>query len=531
MSENLRRARALAGAGKLAEALAALPDTSADAQVLALRGALLSETGRPAEALEDFARALALDPANAATWSNQGNALAKLGRREEAIQGYDTALEHDPRYAPAQANRARMLFDLGQGLYHQRRFEEALDAIDRAIAAQTQQAVVHHLRAMILLNLRRREDALAAIDASLKINPDYEVQLSRAVILGALGRFAEGVAALDRAIAAQPGNPTGYFRRAQARLRLGDFPGGWSDYEHRWQAPSFLAGSRGFVTNEALTRLQPGLTRADVAGKAVLVIAEQGIGDQVMFASMLSDLAAEAASVACVCDARLQALFEASFPGISFIGRRRHGPLELAGYDVILPMGNLGRLYRQTPEDFPAAPYLRPRPQIAAAWSERLGPKTTPLRIGLSWRGGTASTDTAWRSLTLDDLRRLLTLQGCEFVSLQYGDTAAEVAAINPGLPRPIRLFAPAEIDDFEDLAGLVQSLDLVVSVQTALIHLCGAVGAPCLVMTPFMPEWRYSVAGETMPWYGSVKLLRQSAPDDWAPVIAAVAAELEIAR
>ena len=125
--------------------------------------------------------------------------------------------------------------------------------------------------------------------------------------------------------------------------------------------------------------------------------------------------------------------------------------------------------------------------------------------------------------MALNDLGPLITLEGTEFFSLQYGEAAAQAAAANASLLSPIRTFPPQDIDDFEQLAALVLALDLVVSVQTALIHLCGAIGAPCLVMVPFMAEWRYGARGETMPWYGSVRLYRQKAPDAWGPVIEAV--------
>ena len=149
------------------------------------------------------------------------------------------------------------------------------------------------------------------------------------------------------------------------------------------------------------------------------------------------------------------------------------------------------------------------------------------LRIGLSWRGGTPGTRASERSIPLRDLAACVAGPGRELVSLQYGDTRAEVEGVNAELGCSVRWFPREELDDFEAFAGLVQSLDVVVSVQNTTVHTAGAVGAPCLALLPRVPEWRYMAEGEAMPWYRSVRLLRQPERGDWAPVLAQVAGEL----
>jgi hypothetical protein len=191
----------------------------------------------------------------------------------------------------------------------------------------------------------------------------------------------------------------------------------------------------------------------------------------------------------------------------------------VSDYDKILAMGSLGRLYRNRIEDFPGEPFLAPRPAVRAAWAARLGPKPSGLRIGFSWRGGTDRSGGSRRSLTLEQLAPLFSLPDCEFVNLQYGDTRDELAAAGV-LASAVRSFPPAEMEDFEDLAAIVAELDVVVSVQTALVHLCGAIGQECLTMVPHAPEWRYGLEGSTMPWYRSVRLFRQPEPGAWEPVI-----------
>jgi hypothetical protein len=227
-----------------------------------------------------------------------------------------------------------------------------------------------------------------------------------------------------------------------------------------------------------------------------------------------------------LCERRLHRLFAAAFPEISLIDPATPAPASGA-FDHVLPIGGLARLFRRRRDDFPGRPYLTASPATQARWRQELGPKTAPLRIGLSWKGGTATTGRHDRSIDLADLRPILDLARCEFVCLQYGDPRAEVEALNERLPRPIRLFAPAEIADFEDLAGLVQNLDAVVSVQNTNVHLAGALGALGLAMIPHVAEWRYGAAGPRMPWYDSVELFRQGADRDWEPVIRDIAERL----
>ena len=217
---------------------------------------------------------------------------------------------------------------------------------------------------------------------------------------------------------------------------------------------------------------------------------------------------------------------KASFPDLAIATDATR--LEPEAFDLVIPAGSLGRLFRNDATQFPGTPYLRPQPQTTELWRSRLGPPTTSLRVGLSWRGGVFGTGQNARSLDLTALTPLLCRDDCEFVSLQYGDAAADVDTINGDLPRPIRRFPTADIDDFEDLAGLVLALDVIVSVQTALVHLAGAVGAPTLALIPFAPEWRYGQTGAAMPWYDSVELFRQPQPGDWASVLRSVGGALD---
>lgn len=351
----------------------------------------------------------------------------------------------------------------------------------------------------------------------------YQALVEAARMQATLRRHDEALETLERAIRLRPNDPLAWFRRSLLRLLKRDFEGGWRDYETRLVTEEFL--KVGLNPPQLAGAVAPNARHEDLAGRRVLLVPEQGLGDLVMFASIVPDLARLASQVIIACDYRLAGLFASSFPG----NVRINGPASLSRseFDVAIAIGSAPRLFRNRPEDFPGTPYLRPRPEVRAKWAERLGPRPAGLRIGLSWRGGSVGTGSLRRSVEIAQLKPILGLPGCEFVSLQYGDVEAEIVAANRKLGTNIRSFPKAEIDDYEELAGLVLNLDAVVSVQTAVVHLSGALGQTCLGLLPANPEWRYGLTGETMPWYRSVRLFRQGEPGDWEPVIAAAAAML----
>ena len=474
----------------------------------------LHQAGDPARALAGYDRALTLNPNHAVAWLNRGAALRSLGRLEDAVASYNRAVAIRPDYAQAYSNRGNVLLDL-------QRMDDAVESFDRAIALKPDLAEAWSNRANALNSLRQFEEAVDSAGRALALNPVFATaHYYRGNAFYGLGQTADALSSYDAAIAMAPGHADAHWNKALCLLLTGDFARGWELYEWR------LRGEQGRRKRLQFPQI-PGLGRAAVQDKSVLLQNEQGIGDQIMFASMIPDLAADAASVTSVCDPRMLPLLRNSIPNVDFVASSGAHRLDAAEFDTVFALGSLGRLYRGEANTFPRTPYLKPRDGAVAAWSERLGAKTTRLRVGLSWRGGTPATDTEARSLNLMDLRPLLDLADVEFVSLQYGEAGAEVRTINANLTRPVRIFPAADIDDFEQLAALVLNLDLVVSVQTALIHLSGAIGAPCLVLTPFAPQWRYGASGPAMPWYGSVRLLRQPRAGDWTSVIGEAAQAL----
>lgn len=450
--------------------------------------------------------------------------LARAGQRAAALGVLDALLAAAPDHAQAWTLRAAIQVQEGHPA-------EALAAAERALALDPRIGLAWRHRGHAQDTLGQPDAALESYRSALELaEAGVRVTLLAEVgrILMNLGRYAEAVTTLDEALAADPTAAAIRWPRGEARLAQHDFARGWDDYEARWLTPGFLEKAVNRTSDTFRERLTLNPTLGDLQGRRVLVVTEQGVGDEIMFASVLPDLARVAGKVLVNVERRLLSLLSGSMPEVEFIAGAGPGLIDVSRFDRVVALGSLPSVFRRSPGDFPGTPYLTPGRTIADAWRERLGPKQARLRVGVSWRGGAAWTRASARSMPLETLRPLLTRPDCEFVNLQYGDVTAELDAMNATLDRPIASFPARQIDDFAELAGLVAGLDVVVTVQTALAHLTGAIGQRGLVMIPARPEWRYGISGDAMPWYGSLRLLRQDAPGGWPPVVARVAEALE---
>lgn len=470
------------------------------------------------EAESQFRKALALAPDDPDALGDLGFALLSKGETASAESYLRQALKRSP-------DNTGILQNLGSALYRQGRTEEAAEHYWRAIRLNPADSQAAQNLGILLTDVGAGDEGLALAELVQPHQPRLAA-LIRADSLMNLGRYDESAAILDELDAAIPGDPAVLYRRGFIRLTLCDFKGGWQDYESRWRVDSFVKDSAAPASQPFIPVLDVAATPKSLARRRVLVVGEQGIGDQIMFASIIPDLARTAAEVTFLTEKRLCALFANSFPDVQ-VTPLVEANVSAADYDKVIALGSLGRIFRNRSQAFPGEPYLRPREEAVRRWDKKLGRRPKALRIGVSWRGGTKKTRAGQRSITLERLRPVLDLPGCEFVNLQYGDVAAEIAAFNAGRDNPIRFFPPAETNDFEELAALLEGLDAVVSVQTAVVHLCGAIGKECLTLIPARPEWRYTARAKRLPWYRSVRLFRQAEGDDWDNVVARVADDL----
>jgi tetratricopeptide (TPR) repeat protein len=406
------------------------------------------------------------------------DACMRDGREAQALAGYDAVLELEPAHFAARASRALLLGHRGE-----------------------------------------RESALASLEALDAESPRQPHVLNGIGLqLEALGRVREAAERFADAYAADPGLAAANANLANACLLLGDFARGWRHQGNKWRGGELKKHPRSFAC--PLWQGEP------LEGRRLLVWSEQGLGDQIMYAGMFAELAAQGAVFES--HPRLASLFARSFAPATVLAR---GDARLAAmpFDFHAPMSALGEYLRASWEAFPRhAGYLKPDAERRAAWRARLDGLGAGLKVGVSWRGGTAHTGGAARSSTLDDWRALLGLRGARFVSLQYGKCEPEVERLRAG--GVALAHWPEAIDDFEECAALVSELDLVVSVTTTVVHLAGALGKPVWVLVPARPGWRYLLEGEAMPWYPSARLLRQSREGGWPAVISRAAGELAAA-
>lgn len=437
-------------------------------------------------AIDDYARAVEINPAMIAAHINQGTVHYLLGEFGKALACARHALQLDPDSAVARLNQGLMLRELGE--------------------------------------TGAAEDALRS---ALELHPDHhETRCSLSMVLIDQGLFDEAERHLGTMLAADPSHVEARWLLSTACLIRGRFREGWRDYDSRlhrhdaWKRPYEFPEWDGHA-------LQAG---------ALLICAEQGLGDDILFASCIPDVLKRVVHCVIECEPRLVNLFRRSFPAATIHGSKHEAePAWLAGGPRVVAQiaaGSLPRLLRNEAPDFPDhRGYLAADPVKVRQWRERLAQLGPGLKIGIAWTGGAVKTRRRMRSLALSGLLPLLELPGVQFVNLQYVDSAGEIAGMHAAHRVAVRHW-PEAIEDYDETAALVTALDLVLSVCTSVVHLSGALGARVWVMVPASPEWRYLRQGERLPWYPSARLFRQQQAGDWRPVVDAVERELsQLAR
>lgn len=395
----------------------------------------------------------------------------------------------------------------------------ALTCYESALLRQPQDVYLLNNYGCTLTLLERFGEAVAPLRQSLALRPDLQkTRLNLAYALTYLGEHREARAHLENVLAAEPYHFDAHWYRAQLLLAAHEYAAGWDDYRYR-----FVSAAQG-MRLMALPRWQGEPLR----GKTLLIIGEQGIGDEIMFASCLPDLLSQDIAVKVACSPRLESLFRRSFPAASIVSEPLPPGEQAAIADVYLPLGDLPALLRRDKADFCLArpPYLQADPALCAAFSARLAALGPGCKVGIAWRGGTTSTRQQTRSLPLTSLRPILEVAGCHFVSLQHDASAEEIAASGFDLRHWPDAFA-----DLDAFAALVFSLDLIITVCSAPAHFAGGLGRPAWVLAPHAPEWRYYALEGHMPWYPTVKLYHQSANGNWEALIRDVSASLDVWR
>jgi len=411
-------------------------------------------------------------------------------------------------------DRLDLMIGLARALNEQERFEDAGVWIDRARTLDPDSIELHGMHAMNLINLCRYDETLVECEAlearNLKID-------GLGIVLAYLGRFDEAEGLFNETLSLQPNNPNIRFHRANLRLLKHDFEHGWDDYAFR-----------AYTDADSFRVLPYPLWRGEsLAGKRILVLAEQGLGDQVMFASCLADLLAERPRELIVeAQERIAPTLQRSFPMCRVIPSRQSRKLdwleECGDVDCYVPLGDLPGVYRRSLERFPKHDgFLKADPARVAHWRRALEAAGPGPYVGFSWKGGTPGTRTKLRTMTAMDFAPLAATRPATWVCLQYGNVSAVVGeAQRSGFAMH---HWPEAIADLDEFAALVSALDLVITVCNTTVHYAGACNRPAWVLAPKVPEWRYGADGEHMPWYPSVSIRRQARAGDWGELMTRV--------
>ncbi|WP_181321685.1 tetratricopeptide repeat protein [Trinickia symbiotica] len=497
----LMRGLTLADLGRLNEALASLNEAIAGrpdfVDALYNSAVMLERLGRYQEALARCERAVALDGRHAGALANRGNALFGLARDTEALASYDASLGVAPDFIEVHCNRARVLTRL-------KRETEALESCDRAIMLNDRYAPAWFTRGRVLQRLHRYDEALVSYDHALVIDPsDKLAHFQRGNSLRSLMRHEDALAAYDRVLAMDPENIATNFTKAFVYLQTGDFERGWPAYEWRWREDQVGTFKRVFA--------QPlWLGEESIEGKTILLHAEQGLGDTLQFCRYVKFVKALGARVVIEVQAALKSLLADVAGADQVVG---YGE-PLPPFDVHCPLLSLPLVFRTDLASIPSdVPYLRARPEHVAKWQSRLGERTR-ARIGIAWSGNPNHLDDHNRSIPLENLLPLLTDE-VEWISIQKVVRDDDMSVLEAS---SIRHFGD-ELGSFVDTAGLVQCLDCIVTVDTSVAHLAGALGKPLWMMLPYLPDWRWLLDREDNPWYPSARLFRQAHAGDWKDV------------
>lgn len=521
-----------------------------------LRGNVWLELKNFELAISDYTAALGYAPDLVEALLNRGTAFQETGQMAAAMDDFNQVIQLKPNLFNGYFNRARLSKALNST-------KEALDDFCRALSIAPASLVIRDNIGALFVKMGEHAKALQVFNEILAEHPDHVQAISnRGIVLKLQDRYDEAIRDFEKAIQVNPNLAIGYYNLGRAQIEMGsfdlalenfrearnrghkffvanwgmslchlaaqDFLLGWDLFEDRLKAEEYT--ELAFIGHSVLEpRTDIRNLRNDLNSKTVFLASEQGVGDCIMFLSILPDLIKDADKVFCQLDFRLIQIFSRIYPEVTFFGSENDSILNTVHIDRRIRLGSLGYSYRQDLKDFPRSPYLMADPTRITQWKTQLPVAPDKLKIGISWRGGTEKTNRKDRSMTLEQLAPLLDRKDCIFVSLQYGEVEAEIAAFNEGRPHKLICFPQQEINDFEDFTGLIGTLDCVVSVQNTTVHTCGALGKPCYTMLPFRPEWRYGASGDNMPWYGSVKLFRQSQDGQWNDVINKINATLEL--
>ena len=457
------------------------------------------------KALADFENVLLVEPASFEALNNRANIFKEQGLLRESLIDYGRAISIRPDYIDALTNR---------GIVHQelKDFEKALEDFDQALVLKPDDHETLNNRGVVYKELGKYDKALLDYNRSISIKPDYaEGYNNRGIVLKELGRYDEAIEDYDKSIFLKPEYADPYFNQALLMLLLGDFSSAWPLYEWRWKIEQNIG--KGIETSKPLWQGE--------RDAHVFLWAEQGIGDEIMYASLIPELEKYCSKLTVKCDERLIPLFQRSFPKeINF----QPEPNELTeeNYDYHIPMASLPAILRPSMDSFKQASnaYLQCESKKAKDLRKTILKGREQTLIGISWNSSSALLGAHHRNIALSDMAQHLNAPGVRLVNLQYGDVADEIAKLRDN--HGIKVVEVSDIDnrnDIDSLAALIMACDEIVSIDNATVHLAGALGAKTSVLLPFNWNWQWGTKGSSSYLYNSLELYRQEHVGDWKQV------------
>jgi tetratricopeptide (TPR) repeat protein len=456
--------------------------------------------GRFEEGLDAAGKALVLDMTMAEAHNNLGNSQVGLGQKEDAINSFQAAVRLNSELTDAQFNMGTMLLETGEP-------DQALFPLTKSIQLDPASPVKHYNLGNAYRQLERYDEAIGSYRAAIALKPNYADALSNlGAVQQTLGQLTDAISTFRQAVAIESDSADLHWNLSLALIQNGDFSEGWQEHEWRWQNPAFKEPRLEFN--------QPRWEGQSLEGKTILIHAEQGLGDAIMFARYIPMVVELGGRVVLECRKPLLRLLE-RIDGVAELVVRDE---PLPDFDCYIPHNSLPVAFGTTLDTIPAmVPYLWPPesgqvdPRLSAA---------DGFKVGFVWAGSPTNADDKNRSVSFEHFETLFDIAGATFFSLQVGDHAGKpnstmVTDLAPGF------------SDFADTATAIAALDLVISVDTSVAHLAGALGKPVWTLLPHAGEWRWLHDRDDSPWYPSMKLFRQTKRGDWSEVFERAKSEL----
>ena len=462
-------------------------------------GAALQESEILDDAIISYKEAVRLNPNYAMAFSNLGYALQQSGKLEEAITCQKRAVELNPDCA-----ESRNI--LGTALMEQGELDNAVSSYQKALLLEPEYTEAHNNLGTALMKQDKFDAAIISYKKSIELKPESaEAYNNLGTVLKASGNPEEAITHYEQAIELKPDYAQAHINLAFALLLTENFKRGLEEYEWRPRLKECASDTDKVSMWDG----------SPINGKSILVYTEQGVGDSIQFVRYLPMIKAQGGKVIFECQKSLLRLLE-NYPGIDRIIEKSSNTVPEVQLDFHIPLLSLPGIFGTNPDSIPqVSSYISPDPLLTSQWRTKFEHDNN-LKIGIVWAGNPEHINDRNRSCTLNDFVHLTSIQGLTLYSLQQELTSSKTN----NEPEDFNIVNLGnELNDFADTASVIDNLDLVITVDTAVAHLAGAIGKPVWTLLSFVPDWRWMLNREDSPWYPSMRLFRQAELNDWAGV------------